>query len=34
MQVIEKPSTATIRAGFNYVIPTGRPAIRYIDWPE
>src|SRR5688500_11174516 len=32
--VIEKPSTDTIRANFNYVIPTGRPAIRYIDWPE
>ena len=34
MQVIEKPSTDTIRASFNYVIPTGKPAIRYIDWPE
>ena len=34
MQVIEKPSTDTIRARFNYVIPTGKPAIRYIDWPE
>ena len=32
--VVEKPSTDTIRAAFNYVIPTGRPAIRYIDWPE
>jgi hypothetical protein len=32
--VIEKPSTDTIRANFNYVIPTGKPAIRYIDWPE
>jgi hypothetical protein len=30
----EKPSTDTIRASFNYVVPTGRPAIRYIDWPE
>jgi hypothetical protein len=30
----EKQSTDTIRASFNYVIPTGRPAIRYIDWPE
>ena len=30
----EKQSTDTIRARFNYVIPTGRPAIRYIDWPE
>jgi hypothetical protein len=34
MDVIEKPSTQTIRASFNYVVPTGRPAIRYIDWPE
>ncbi len=32
--VVEKSSTDTIRANFNYVIPTGRPAIRYIDWPE
>ena len=32
--VIDKPSTDTIRASFNYVIPTGKPAIRYIDWPE
>src|SRR5215210_4604486 len=30
----EKPSTETIRASFNYVVPTGKPAIRYIDWPE
>ena len=35
MDTIEKkPTTDTIRAHFNYVIPTGRPAIRYIDWPE
>ncbi len=32
--VIDKPITDTIRANFNYVIPTGKPAIRYIDWPE
>src|SRR5687768_12557124 len=32
--VIEKPSTDTIRANFNYVIPSTTPAIRYIDWPE
>src|SRR6185436_4696514 len=32
--VIDEPSTDTIRAAFNYVIPTGKPAIRYIDWPE
>src|SRR5215210_5407120 len=30
----EKPSTDTLRASFNYVVPTGKPAIRYIDWPE
>jgi hypothetical protein len=35
MQItVEKPSTDTIRASFNYVVPTGKPAIRYIDWPE
>ena len=32
--VAERPITETIRASFNYVIPTGKPAIRYIDWPE
>jgi hypothetical protein len=32
--VAEKSAVDTIRAKFNYVIPTGRPAIRYIDWPE
>ena len=31
---VEKPSTDTIRASFNYVVETGRPAVRYIDWPE
>src|SRR4051812_26377323 len=31
---LEKPVTDAIRANFNYVIPTGKPAIRYIDWPE
>ena len=31
---VEKPSTDTIRAAFNYVVESGRPAIRYIDWPE
>jgi hypothetical protein len=31
----EKPSTTdSIRASFNYVVESGRPAIRYIDWPE
>jgi hypothetical protein len=32
--VAEKPITESIRASFNYVVPTGRPAVRYIDWPE
>jgi hypothetical protein len=31
---VEKPSTDTIRAAFNYVVESGRPAVRYIDWPE
>jgi hypothetical protein len=31
---VRKPATDTIRASFNYVVPTGRPAVRYIDWPE
>jgi hypothetical protein len=31
---LEKPVTDAIRASFNYVIPSTRPAIRYIDWPE
>src|SRR5688572_8354471 len=33
----EKPSTETtgsIRASFNYVVDTGVPPVRYIDWPE
>jgi len=30
----EKPSTDTLRASFNYVIDTGVPLVRYIDWPE
>ena len=30
----EKPLAGTIRASFNYVVDNGRPAIRYIDWPE
>lgn len=32
--VAEKPLTDTIRASFNYVVDTGVPAVRYIDWPE
>ena len=38
MQIVaEKPSTDTaesIRAKFNYVVDTGVPPVRYIDWPE
>jgi hypothetical protein len=32
--VVEKPSTDTVRAKFNYVVDTGVPPVRYIDWPE
>jgi hypothetical protein len=32
--VAEKPATETISALFNYVVETGAPAVRYIDWPE
>ncbi len=31
---VERPATDTIRARFNYVVPMGQPAVRYIDWPE
>ena len=31
---LEKPATGTIRASFNYIIDTGIPPVRYIDWPE
>src|SRR4029450_10964958 len=35
MQVVaEKPVTDTIRASFNYIVDTGVPPVRYIDWPE
>jgi hypothetical protein len=34
MLTAEKPSVRSIKAKFNYVVPTGKPAIRYIDWPE
>ena len=35
MQIVaEKPSTDTIRASFNYIVDTGVPSVRYIDWPE
>ena len=32
--VAEKPSTGTIRANFNYIVDTGIPPVRSIDWPE
>src|ERR1700674_5397934 len=32
--VAEKPSTDTIHANFNYIVDTGVPPVRYIDWPE
>lgn len=34
MLVAEKTSTDTIRARFNYIVDTGVPPVRYIDWPE
>ena len=30
----EKPAAGTIRARFNYIVDTGVPPVRYIDWPE
>jgi hypothetical protein len=32
--VAEKPVTGTIHAKFNYIVDTGVPPVRYIDWPE
>ncbi len=32
--VAERPKTDTIRAQMNYVVDTGVPPVRYIDWPE
>jgi hypothetical protein len=32
--VAEKPVADTIRARFNYIVDTGVPPVRYIDWPE
>jgi hypothetical protein len=32
--VVEKPSTGTLRARFNYIVDSGVPPVRYIDWPE
>ena len=35
MQIVaEKPTTDTVRAKFNYIVDTGVPPVRYIDWPE
>jgi hypothetical protein len=32
--ILEKPAADTIRASFNYIVDTGIPPVRYIDWPE
>jgi len=32
--VAEQSTTDTIRARFNYIVDTGVPPVRYIDWPE
>lgn len=32
--VAERPATDTIRARLNYIVDTGVPPVRYIDWPE
>ena len=32
--VAERPVTDTIRAKMNYIVDTGVPPVRYIDWPE
>ena len=32
--VAERPSTTTIHAKMNYIVDTGTPPVRYIDWPE
>jgi hypothetical protein len=31
---LDKPPAGTISAKFNYVVDTGVPPVRYIDWPE
>jgi hypothetical protein len=31
---LDKPAFATLRAHFNYIVDTGVPPVRYIDWPE
>src|SRR5262245_20336957 len=32
--VAERPTISTIRAKLNYIVDTGVPPVRYIDWPE
>jgi len=32
--VAERPVTGTIKAKMNYIVDTGTPPVRYIDWPE
>ena len=32
--VAERPVADTIRARMNYIVDTGTPPVRYIDWPE
>ncbi len=32
--VAERPATDTIKAQMNYIVDTGTPPVRYIDWPE
>src|SRR5688500_11983341 len=34
MLTAEKTAVETIRAKFNYIVDTGVPPVRYIDWPE
>jgi hypothetical protein len=31
---LDKPRAGTLRAAFNYIVDTGVPPVRYIDWPE
>ena len=31
---LEKPAVGTLQAHFNYIVDTGVPPVRYIDWPE
>jgi len=32
--VAERPAIDTVRAQMNYIVDTGVPPVRYIDWPE